>query len=191
MEQQDIKICIKCKTERTIDNFVRDKNRDDGRYPVCKQCRSAYYQSKRSEICKQMREYREAHKEELLDRARKYSNRRFFYIRASNLLTRDSGFNKNGSKESRGILKETCRQISLLWKKQRGICPLSGRRLNRENCQLDHIIPMVRGGGREITNLRWVHRDVNYAKRDLLDTEFISLCYEVTKIVYKEAGITL
>lgn len=56
---------------------------------------------------------------------------------------------------------------------------MSGRRLNRDNAQLDHIVPLKRGGSNLIDNLRWVHRDVNYAKRDLMDDQLLSLCSDI------------
>lgn len=69
---------------------------------------------------------------------------------------------------------------------------MTGRKLTRENVQLDHIIPKVRGGSSTIENLRWVHRDVNYAKRDLFDAEFVALCQEVTlanlELINKSTG---
>lgn len=70
-------------------------------------------------------------------------------------------------------------ELAKLWKRQRGKCVLTGRRLNRTSAQLDHIIPVIKGGSGLIANLRWVHRDVNYAKRDLSDADFYALCHEV------------
>lgn len=66
-----------------------------------------------------------------------------------------------------------------LWHKQKGCCALTGRRLKRDNCHLDHIIPIARGGGHTKGNLQWLHKDVNWAKRAMLNLEFIQLCKEV------------
>ena len=68
-----------------------------------------------------------------------------------------------------------------LWKEQRGRCALTGRRLNRNNSQVDHIVPKSKGGSNERTNLRWLHTDVNQARRALSDSEFLDLCRDVAK----------
>ena len=64
---------------------------------------------------------------------------------------------------------------------QRGKCPFTARQLTCENAQLDHIVPFIAGGSGHISNLRWVHRDVNYAKRDPTDVEFATLCKRVAQ----------
>ena len=66
-----------------------------------------------------------------------------------------------------------------IWKHQRGICPLTGIRLNRENCHLDHILPIARGGDHKLSNIRWVTKEANFAKRDMTDDEFFSFCNRV------------
>ena len=41
----ETKICRKCNTEKFLGDFPKDKNRDDGHYVYCKQCRKLIYQS--------------------------------------------------------------------------------------------------------------------------------------------------
>ena len=91
---------------------------------------------------------------------RDYYARRFFWGRAMKL---------------RGEGRATYRELAALWKVQRGRCALTGRRLDR-TAQLDHIEPKARGGTDRRSNLRWVTRAVNLAKRDLTDAEFFGLC---------------
>ncbi len=66
-----------------------------------------------------------------------------------------------------------------LWKEQRGVCALTGTRLTRRNAELDHIIPVSKGGTNDRSNLRWTTKDANQAKRGLSDFDFISLCKAV------------
>lgn len=94
---------------------------------------------------------------------RNYYTRRFFWGRAMKL---------------RGPDRASYKELAQLWKAQRGICALTGRRLDRF-AEVDHIIPKSRGGTDHISNLRWVCRTVNLAKRDLTDAEFSALCNEV------------
>jgi len=66
-----------------------------------------------------------------------------------------------------------------LWKQQRGRCALTGMRLTRDNAELDHVIARSKGGSNDRSNLRWLQKDVNQARRSLSDLEFISLCKSV------------
>lgn len=90
---------------------------------------------------------------------REYTQRRFFWSRANKV-------------------DATAHELAALWKSQRGLCALTGRKLDR-TAQLDHILPRARGGCDEIGNLRWVCNEANLAKRDLTDAEFAVLCSDV------------
>lgn len=77
--------------------------------------------------------------------------------------------------------KITPNQLFSLAKKQKLICPLSGRKLTTENISLDHIIPLARGGKNSIDNIMLVVKDANLAKQQLSTQEFIQLCKDVVK----------
>ena len=90
-----------------------------------------------------------------------YQRRRFFWMRTMKL----SGIN--------------AKDLASLWRKQRGLCALTGENLTRENAEVDHILPRKRGGGDEIANLRWTTKTANRMKRDMTDEEFVSACENV------------
>jgi 5-methylcytosine-specific restriction endonuclease McrA len=94
---------------------------------------------------------------------RAYYARRFFWGRAMKL---------------RGTDRATYKDIAAIWKRQRGRCALTGRRLDR-TADLDHIVPKTRGGQDDAGNLRWLAREVNMVKRNLTDAEFLLLCSDV------------
>ena len=146
----------------------------------CVGCRQSHYKRRAPEIRAKMQAHRDANRERIsADRREKYQQtkearrparvaamrRRFFYARSINL---------------RGPGKATARDLAALWRAQRGICALTGRRLDR-SAEIDHIIPKVRGGSHKIGNLRWVVKDANRAKRDLLDADFIALCRDIVR----------
>lgn len=64
--------------------------------------------------------------------------------------------------------------------KQNYICPLSGRILKKGiNASSDHIIHKKYGGLNTRKNIRFVDMQVNLARRDYTDEDFIKMCYEV------------
>ena len=77
-------------------------------------------------------------------------------------------------------VKITPFQFWSIAKKQKLMCPLTGRKLNGDTMSLDHIIPVSKGGNHNVSNLQFVHVDINYAKRNLLQEEFVRLCKEVS-----------
>lgn len=110
--------------------------------------------------------HRERHKknrEHNVAKMRAYYARRFFWGRAMKL---------------RGSHRATASDLASIWKQQRGRCALTGRRLDR-SAQLDHIVARARGGSDSKSNLRWLCRDANLARRELSDEEFVRLCEDV------------
>ena len=84
---------------------------------------------------------------------------------------------RNGSSLGYSVL--SAKMLWSLWKEQKGRCALTGVKLGRDNSELDHIVAISKGGTGERSNLRWLHRDVNQAKRALSDLEFLDLCKRV------------
>jgi 5-methylcytosine-specific restriction endonuclease McrA len=97
---------------------------------------------------------------------RDYYAKRFFWGRAMKL---------------RGDGRATTADLARLWKAQRGLCAMTGRRLSRDSAHLDHITAKARGGTDAIGNLRWVCIEANLAKRELSDEEFAALCADVMR----------
>lgn len=111
------------------------------------------------------RQYHAANRTKQTAKMRAYYGRRFFWGKAMKL---------------RGEDRATARQVASLWKQQRGLCALTGRRLDR-SAQLDHKTPKAKGGSDRIENLQWLCESVNLAKRDLTDAEFAALCASVMR----------
>lgn len=72
----------------------------------------------------------------------------------------------------------TASDLRELWDKQAGRCALTGRKLTEE-AELDHIVPVSRGGTHKLPNLQWLCREANRAKRELTDEEFVAFASEV------------
>jgi len=59
-----------------------------------------------------------------------------------------------------------------LWRRQKGLCALSGRRLTRENAQIDHKEPRRNGINNDFDNLQWTTKAANHAKNQMTPQEF-------------------
>lgn len=61
-------------------------------------------------------------------------------------------------------------------------CALSGVRLEPRNAEVDHKIPLSRGGTNDLGNLQWLDRNVNRAKGAMDNEEFIAMCKQIAKL---------
>lgn len=66
------KACNKCKQEKLLDKFDRDKNKKDGKTTICKDCRKRYRQDNREKTAQYGIEYRKKNKEILIERKKRY-----------------------------------------------------------------------------------------------------------------------
>ena len=66
-------------------------------------------------------------------------------------------------------------------------CALTGRPLTPDNCAMDHIVPLSRGGTHTKDNAQLVTTEVNKAKGTLLEEEFIQVCRDV--VAYADARL--
>ena len=118
---------------------------------------------------KSNRRWREANPGRMAEITQNYRDRRFF-MNAANTLKQFTG------------VRLSPLELWGLWKKQRGICSLTGRKLDgrlRGNASLDHIIARSLGGCTKSSNLRWVCLEANFAKHKLSDEQFVTLCSDV------------
>lgn len=70
-----------------------------------------------------------------------------------------------------------------LLKRQRMLCKLTGRRLNRDNISLDHIVPLSKGGSNDPSNIRFVHMAANRFKMDISDNDLLELAKDIVKTI--------
>lgn len=104
------------------------------------------------------REFRARNRDRINAATRESTAKRIFWARALRL---------------RGGI--SARDLARIWREQKGRCALTGRKLDR-TAEIDHRLPKARGGTDDLSNLRWVTREANRAKRDLTDAEFAALC---------------
>lgn len=95
--------------------------------------------------------------------------------------------NATDAKEQLGFIRKreggvTARDLKRLLEMQGYRCALTGVRLRPDDAELDHKIPLSRGGLNDLSNLQWITKAANRAKGTMTDGEFIDLCYKVTSI---------
>ena len=79
--------------------------------------------------------------------------------------------NRKGSVRMRELLKKL--------EQQGNRSALSGEPIDDKNSEIDHIIPVSRGGSSEIENLQWVTRKINRMKHTMTNEEFVEVCRSV------------
>jgi len=71
-----VKICCRCNIEKKLQEFPKDKNRKDGYYIVCKNCRKLIYQSNSKDIIEKAKKYyqdnKEKNYEKIIERNKKW-----------------------------------------------------------------------------------------------------------------------
>ena len=98
MEEKLMKTCTKCKVERSLDEFHKNKISKDGRKSVCKYCVKKYnkeYQEKNKEKTKK---YIEENREHINKRSREY-NRRWKEENKEYVRKREREYRKKRRKE--------------------------------------------------------------------------------------------
>jgi len=82
-------------------------------------------------------------------------------------------------KARRSYIALSAIQLHELWEKQNGLCALTGRALD-VMAEIDHILPIAKGGDNSPSNSRWLCREANQAKHCLTDEQFFELCRLIT-----------
>jgi len=165
-ENKKTKICTKCGRELDKSQFgiYSYRNKEDGtrvgylrRY--CHECQSGY----NSEIWQKNKPRLTSPENLAKQRANKKT--KFFQYRGLN-------FRRSYGCEKRYTSKELALFFWHQWRRQKGLCALSGRKLTKKNAQIDHKEPRKYGTNNDFDNLQWVTDDANRAKNQMTPQEF-------------------
>ena len=88
---------------------------------------------------------------------------------------------KPAQTHSKSLERPSYKCLLALLESQDYLCALSGVRLDLQTAELDHKIPIARGGSNALRNLQWVHKDVNRCKNTLTNDEFIEVCLRIAR----------
>lgn len=141
-------------------------------------------------------------REKVYNRSQKYKleDSRTFYLkkRISNFKNRKRGsgrkeYDKDWNKKLRTAVSEFRKSLKIMPTNKYtykdvidrfGLiveCELTGRTidLTKDDYNIDHIIPIDRGGTNELENMAFTIPEANAAKNNLTNDEFVALCKEV------------
>jgi len=183
-----LKICTKCLEEKLLELFrLRKKRGKIVQVSVCKQCESRDNKIWRLNHKEQLRKYQRDNKEKYkksktkylsnednLEKSREYARNRMAYLRKTdpeyikrikynNSVLRRIKIHDSPS-ESIDPMKIAIRD--------KWICGICHKKVAREYMNIDHIIPLSKGGLHVWWNVRLTHRKCNFIKHDkLVDTQ--------------------
>lgn len=108
-------------------------------------------------------------KTENVDKAKRFATRADAIELAWKCSNKCKGFQPVDLKPKRKRYATDVRRIIYL--RNGGRCAICGKRLDLDNCNLDHRIPLSKGGRDNVENLDCVHIQCNYIKANLLPDE--------------------
>lgn len=110
------------------------------------------------------------------DKVKKRKDKRFFWYKSSAFKTH---YKSNIS------TKELSKFLFFKWKNQKGLCAITGRKLDRSNAWIDHIEPRTKGGTNDLYNLRWTVKEANKLKNNFTKEEFEQLIFQTLSHEFK------
>lgn len=149
--------CAEGQKEKAKQRKLKSRTKDEFKFLLCRKISAFNLTCKKISIIKDIK-IKNSHDKNLYNKYYKFVNRH----RNINMAV--------SVEEILSKIKETTK------------CALTGRELNIKDTSswhLDHIIPSARGGDNSLENCQIVCKEVNLAKRDLMDEEFIQLCKDV------------
>lgn len=179
--------CKKCGGKRTA------VKKGSGTRYRCRPCEAAYQRSNYAQNLEHMRK----RKAKYMANARRDLFKREGIIASQRKAYANGGAEKQRERNRRMQVEEpfrwrayllrklnpsiTADDLERLWNQQDGLCALTGQPMTIADADVDHRVPKSRGGSSDLSNLRWVCRKANAAKGDMLDEEFLTLCFQVSE----------
>ena len=171
------KVCSHCKVEKTLDNFAKDKYRQDGYEIRCKECirlkDSAFRAAHSQRLAVRARTYYYAHREQ-----RQIHNRAYYSLyhaanpekarerrqrwERSNPLKRRQKYMRYMARK-RGASLGTVNYERIL-ARAGYYCHICGGVVTAETLHFDHVIPLSRGGSHTEENIKVSHGICNDRK---------------------------
>lgn len=153
--------CSKCRQEKPVTEFHADSNRPSGLSPWCKDCQAAkarkHYRENRERLLAATAEYHAANPEVQRKARARYTAKPEYAAQARRYASAYRA-------RRRGAFVEHVDPITV-FERNAGICgicslPISGP------FDVDHIVPLSKGGEHSYANCQAAHPSCNYSKKD-------------------------
>lgn len=115
-------------------------------------------------------------------KTRKLNHRRIHYFRYMAMVLRD---------KCKVGYKIKWNDLYKIAKSQKLVCPLTNRKLTRENISVDHKIPLSKGGTNDPSNLRFIDYHANLAKAMFTDEELRILATDIINTIKRKLTAVL
>ena len=145
-----------------LKNAIYKESHPEESHKAC----SKYYYNNKEELSKKKSVYYENNREEILSRKRE---------RNKNPEVKNKNIAKGISRRALGRI--TTEQILILQNEFGGLCPYCGKEIVVGN--VDHIIPIIKGGTNDFENLIWCCRKCNNKKQSKNMHEFMKTLYNM------------
>lgn len=189
------KICSVCSEFKLIENFYKTTK-------ICKQCisikRKEYYQKNKKHIGIRHKKYYQQNKEKLLFQSKRWkeTNKEKVILRYKKWYENNSEqrlISKIKTAKRRGIAQNsngifTIQDLTEIYKDQNYQCYYCGTELKDYIFELDHKIPLSRGGTNWPDNLCCTCNICNTAKYNLTEEEFNKHITRIYNHLYQVVG---
>lgn len=175
LERAGIKICSKCLEFKPFTEFFNQPATSDGKHSHCKDCMRTFYRLKAQN--------NEEHRLKLNDNARGWHREHRLESNINQAIWRS-----NNPEAQKAIMDRSShirranlnsvpfdRSITLkdLHERDEGICQICFEVCNIEDSEIDHVIPISRGGSHTWDNVQLAHGSCNRSKGNKLPEELV------------------
>lgn len=165
-----MKCCSKCLVDQPTERFNKNRSTPDGLHYHCKGCRSEYSLANRSKKSEAYKSWYRLHADEQRAKARQYRldnleevNKRLdAWRKANGLRMRHHRHERRARMKNNGVFLVTKRDLKRILNNPCAYCGKSGK------VELDHVLPIDKGGRHSIGNLVAACPSCNRSKNNRL-----------------------
>lgn len=155
MLNNQTKICCRCKIDKPIIEFAKDKYAKDGLQFKCRLCDKEYQQANKEVLAEKRKIYNNSRKEKLRIYQQLNKEKIAKYLKEYHNTPKGKASHKNARYKRRAKLKEgdvTSQQILELQQTAK-VCYWCHASLKNKIVHIDHYIPLSKGGEHTLSNL--------------------------------------
>lgn len=159
----ETKRCYRCKEEKPLSEFGRDKHRKDGLNGCCKACKKLYNAEQKDYLKQYMKTYREHYTVPQITRERNREYSHNYRCEHPENMRKNQAQYRARQAGCSGVLTESeiCACLDYFDYK----CAYSGRDLPHDY-HLDHVVPLSKGGENTIHNIVPCCPEINLNKHN-------------------------